>query len=444
MFQLHDKTRRRICLAGFFLFCALPVICAAVWCAARRSPWIARCEAKDLGALLGLEARISGLKNLRPGVVLFEDLQLADPETEQALLRCRLLLVRWKTMPDGHGGGKPMLELTASQPEIETAGFRQLESLLQRLMRGQIVRPACDLRFTAGELTLAAGANSQTIAAVDASLDNLPGGVQALAAFRLAGTNASEPVKIRLVRNRQALPPANGFELNTGGNELPCDMLAAFLPEMGELGSRSRFNGYIWANQESGGRTSDSWSGEVTGRLLDLDLDRLVSDHFSHKISGRADIVIHTARFNRGRLEQASGSVAAGPGVVGRSLLLAAARHLQLNAGVNIESLGEQVIYDRLAADLTLDARGLRIAGRCPSERIGTVMAAKDYCLLAAFESQCQPIAGFIRALAPDNAVLIPAAGQTDWLATHLAMPSESVPQTREAEAPASRVRLRQ
>ncbi len=111
MFRLHDKTRRRICLAGFFLFCVAPTLGAAAWCAMRHMPWTASDEAKTLGRQLGLEVRLAGLKNLRPGVVLYEDFELADPETGQCLFRSRLLEVQWKTIADGQGSGKPVLAL---------------------------------------------------------------------------------------------------------------------------------------------------------------------------------------------------------------------------------------------------------------------------------------------------------------------------------------------
>jgi hypothetical protein len=444
MFQLHDKTRRRICLAGFFLFCVLPTLGTAAWCAMRHLPWVAQEEAKTLGRRLGLEVRVAALKYLRPGAVLYEDFELADPETDQRLLHCRLLEIQWKTVADGHGGGKPALVLSASQPEIEISGLRQLGGLLERVMQGQTGRPAVDLRISAGELTLRAGRNSQTLTCLEGSLDNPPGGVQAIAAFRLAGMDMPEPVKIRMVRNRQTNPPASGFEISTGSGELPCDLLAAGLPELGGLGSSCRFRGYLWANQEPGERLFDNWSGEFAGQLLGVDLDRLVGDHFSHKLSGTADISIQTARFRRGRLTEARGALVAGPGVVGRSLLLAAVKNMNFTSGVDLNSLGELVPYDRIALEMFIDGRGLRITGQCPSERIGAIMTTgRQVCLLSSLGAQAQPVAAFIRTLSPDSAIELPAADQTDWLVTHLPMPKTEAPQTREAALPSAQLHLR-
>jgi hypothetical protein len=406
-------------------------------------PWTASDEAKSLGRQLGLEVRLAGLKNLRPGVVLYEDFELADPEIGQCLFRSRLLTVEWKTIADGPGGGKPVIVLSASQPEIETAGLRQLGGLLQRAMQGQTGRPAANLRVSARELTLRAGKNSQTFTGVEGSLDNPPGGVQAIVSFRIPGIDMQEPVKIRAVRNRQTSPPASGFELSTGDGCLPCDLLAAGLPELGTLGSRCRFRGYIWANQDSGSQTSDNWSGEVTGQLLGVDLDRLVTDHFPHKLSGAADVTIQTARFSHGRLEQATGTVMAGPGVVSRSLLQAAVKHLQFTSGADLDLLGDQVPYDRMALDLFLDGGGLRIAGQCSSANSGIVMTDHRLCLLAAPDTRSRPVAAFIQTLVPESMVQVPATDQTDWLVAHLPLPPAVAPQTREATAPSANLRLR-
>jgi hypothetical protein len=68
----------------------------------------------------------------------------------------------------------------------------------------------------------------------------------------------------------------------------------------------------------------------------------------------------------------------------------------------------------------------------------------RQLCLLAAMEAQSQPVAAFIQTLAPESAVQVPAAYQTDWLVTHLSMPQAAAPQTREASLPSTHLRLKQ
>ena len=73
--------------------------------------------------------------------------------------------------------------------------------------------------------------------------------MQALVSFRLSALPAAEPVRIRVVRNRQLRPPADGIELETGGTSLPCPLLALALPELARLGPESRFVGHLSTHQ---------------------------------------------------------------------------------------------------------------------------------------------------------------------------------------------------
>ena len=120
MLRLHDRTRRRICVAGFFLLCILPTVLVAGWCVAWHLPGHVSAEARRLTRQLGLDVTLEGLRHLRPGVVLYEGLELADPETGRSVLRCRLLEARRTKTADQQGQPQTSLVLIASQPEIDS------------------------------------------------------------------------------------------------------------------------------------------------------------------------------------------------------------------------------------------------------------------------------------------------------------------------------------
>ncbi len=319
MFHLHDTTRRRLCIAGFLLFGALPTLLVGGWCASRHLPGRARSEAQSLAAQLGLDVKLDAVNCLRPGAVLYEGVELSDPETGQTLLGCRLLEVSWGEQTDEQGQRRPTLSMVASQPQVEAAALNRTWRWLQNLLASQLGRLQPDVQLSAAEVTLHAADGSQTLTDVEGLIEGLRGGTHAQVHFRLVGADTPEPARIRVVRNRQVSPPMSGFELYTGGGELPCNVLAMGLAELKPLGPRCRFRGYIWANE-----TADGWEGEVTGQLAELDLGSLVSDHFPHRMSGSGELTVQSARFRHGRLEEGSGILVAGPGTIDRSLLTAA------------------------------------------------------------------------------------------------------------------------
>ena len=148
MFQLHDTTRRRLCVAGFLALGVLPALLVGGWCLSRHLPGCVQAEAQQLGRQLGLDVKLGGLKHLRPGAVLYEQLEAADPETGQTIFRCRLVEIARQQQSDAQGQCRPTLVMTASQPEVEAAALDRIWQCLQRTLGGSAVRwrPTCSSR----------------------------------------------------------------------------------------------------------------------------------------------------------------------------------------------------------------------------------------------------------------------------------------------------------
>lgn len=445
MFHLHDTTRRRICVAGFLIFGVLPVLLVGGWCLGRYMPGCVQAEADRLSRQIGLKVKLGGLQYLRPGAILYEQLEAADPETGQVVFRCRLLEVAHQKKTDPQGQSRPTLTMIASQPEVEVGGVHRIWRCLQRTLEGYRGPLEADIQVSAAELTLRAIRHGQTLTEVRGSLENLPDGTHAQLVFRLAGADTPEPARIRLVRNLKVSPPASGFELYTGGGELPCNVLAMGLDALKPLGPRCRFRGYIWASE-----MPDGWQGEVTGQLVDLDMGRLLSDHFPHRLAGCGEMTIQSARFCRGRLEEGNAIVMVGPGTINRSLVDAAVDRLGLVAGGELfsdrDKDRENVSYDELAFLVTLDAEGLRLSGRCAATEPGVILSRDRQCLLGQSQQPHQkpsPAVALVQTLVPQNAVQVPAGRQTDWLLRHLPLP-DVTPIPGSETIPHARVRLRE
>jgi hypothetical protein len=435
MFQLHDKTRRRIALAAFVAAGVLPLLLIAGWCLNRHLPGCAQAEADALGRQLGLVVKIDAVRHLRPGVVLYEGIELADPETGQTMLRSRCLEIAWRRQADGQGQLRPTLCVIASQPEVETATIGVGWRWVQRLLENSPGRSEANVLVSADAVTLRAGDRSQTMSEVAALLEALPNRTSAQIDFRLVGADTPEPARIRIVRNREVSPPASRFELTTGDGELPCSVLALAIDELKPLGPRCRFYGQVWANE-----TPDGWDGEVAGQLTDLDLGSLITDHFPHRLSGIGRVTNMSARFRRGRLEECCGVVAAERGLIGRSLVKAAVERLGLAAPESLPP-GDRIAYRELAMSIVFDANGLRLRGLCSTGEPGTILSDGRNRLLGEPMRGSQPMAALVQMLVPQSVVQVPASRQTDWLLRHLPVPDVLSPPGSEA-VPTARVHL--
>jgi len=447
MYRLHDKTRRRVCMAGFLLVCVLPTVGVLAWCVKRNMPGRSAAEAQRLSRELGLRVSLDGVRYLRPGEMLYEGLTLADPETGEPVLRCRLLQTTWTAANDAEGKSTATLQLAASQPEIEADRFERIVQLVGRMLRCEAGRPEVDLQLTSGEVTLRAEENSHTVTELRASLRAIDGVNQAQVSFRLAGVAMPQPIQLRVVRNRQTTPPTTGFELDTGGGAVPCGLLAVGLDMLRPLGPQCRFRGYVWANETSDGVSPSGWDMEVTGALSDVDLDRLVSSHFPHKLGGTGQVTIQWARVRGGRLEDASGTLVAGTGiggraVISRSLIDAAVTQLGLQRGAEPTTPGDLLPYEQLELAFTVDSQGVTLRGRCAAGGPGAILVDRYSRLLGESPAGAQPVVALLRTLVPANELRVPATRQTEWLMRHLPV-AEIVPsEAAEARLPEARVRL--
>jgi len=434
MVRMHDTTRRRLGLAVFFSLGLAPVFLVGGWCAVRNGSGVVKAEAAELSRRLGLDVQLGGLRHLRPGALLYENLDAADPETGELVFRCRLVEVVRRRR-----GDRPVLEIVASQPEVQAGALGRIWRRLERALDMSSGPLEVDLLCSASELTLHAETGVQTLAAVAGRLENLPEGARAQLDFRLAGDDSLEPARICVVRNRQTTPPASGFELYTGGSPLPCHLLAMGLDEFEPLGRRCRFRGYLWANQ-----SPDGWQGEITGQLAELDLGRLVSDYFPHHLTGVGEATIQSARFHKGRLEDGAATVSAGPGTIDRTLLGAAVEMLRLEPiDVPVDDGGGSIGYRQMAFSATLDSQGLRLSGRCAASEPGALLCdAEGRAILRQPREQPLPAVALVRALVPHSAVQVPAGLQTDWLLRRLPLPKTA--SAMESEVPHARLRLRE
>lgn len=412
MFQLYDQTRRRIGIALFFLICIVPTVLVIAWCVERRLPGHARREADRLGRQFGARIELDRVLYPKPGKTVYEGVRLCDAETGKAILACRRLEAV-------EVEGSPPIVLTAVGLEIRPEQWEQGWAVLDRILSCRAGWSTLDVELRADQAQLPAGIEPPALDQLNARLQIVPAGSQVELSFRLAGMEMPEPARIRVVRNRQTDPPETGFEWNTGAAAIPGSLLSP-LGFAERLGPRSWIRGAGWAN-----RTAEGWLGIASGQLLQVDLDKLVTDCFPHTLSGHAQITVHDLRFYQSRVQSLRAGITAESGMVSRSLLDAAASCLGLSAPGGPAPPQSLVPYGRLAVEFLMDSRGLQLLGQCPPGSNGTILVGPSGPVLTgATGATVLPVANLLQALAPATTARIPAAPQTEALLCRLPLPA--------------------
>jgi hypothetical protein len=424
---MHDRTRRWLCRAGFCLFCLLPTLGTVSAIAISRSPTFRAAEKTAwehwLTTQSGLQATLTEITHPTHDLTLLDGLVLTDRETGAVVCRVRQIEI---------SGSHDQRFLRLAQPEIHREHVWCLWELLhQRVLRGES-EFATAIQSTASELTLFAvgGELATSLVDVRCRLFDSPQGRQATFEFRDITAPDTEPAVLRVTRNRQLSPPATRWELDTRTTALPCSLLADYAEAFTGAGPHATFQGTIAATN-----AADGWEGEISGRFTRVDLDRLVSDRFPHKLSGLAEISLQRARFRGGRVIDVAGSITAGGGVVSLSLLEQAERTLGLRPGPALQ-LDDQSLwrYQQLAFDFTIGSRGLQLVGRCVSP--GDLQPAAEGILLADAQGplltnpqyDTLPVVALVRALSPASEIQVPATRETDALLRALPIPEIAAP----------------
>lgn len=434
---MSSRTQRILCRAGFVSFCVLPTLALGAWIVNERviqgaaSPAL-EAQAKplaeaELSRRLGLTVTLERLEYPQAGYTLLEGVQIADPETRRRIASIASLeLAR-------HG---EELIVVATRPEIDADHWSDLwESLHDRVLRerGEKVVP---MRLTARQMTLVSRhpGRSPTLTDVDVQL---AAGKFSLD-FRVAGLDMRNPVRFRASRDRAASPPFTRWEIHTGEAALPCALLVDYAPWLWRLGDRCHFNGSLWAED-----AGDGWRGELTGRFLAIDLDRLVSEQFPHKLSGEAEAVVSRVEFTGGRVRTAAGFLEAGPGTISRGLLEQSVVHLGLWHSENFgEAVAELSRYSQLKLGFSLNEAGLQLSGKCDTEGTVLVLESDFPARLHDRYPETISVASLVRALAPASELQVSASREGDALLRILPLPPVKRPEPAGQAVPEGRVRL--
>jgi len=235
---------------------------------------------------------------------------------------------------------------------------------------------------------------------------------------------------MHVIRDRRARPPVFELAVDTGETSLPCAAIGPVVDGLAELGDECRFRGGLRARQGK-----DGWAGELAGWLDEVDLKGAVADRFGHVLEGTARVVVQDARFEAGQLREAIGSVAAGPGVVGRPLAERATRWLRFAPGKGLSTTEEVLPFQRMAMAFSVDAIGLRVRGECEGEEEkGVAVTGRRGPLLTVPPGHIVPTAAVAAVLALPSDFQLPATLRTAWLTGLLPTSEDGADDPKETE----------
>jgi hypothetical protein len=408
MFEMRFEVRRRWSRVVFCLLGLLPTVFITGAIAVTRSPMYhaarhAALEAR-LSAHLGLAFQAASFERRGRDWVIHK-VELRDPETDQWMLRAA-------SVEFSRTGSQDIVLLH----QAELCGSRLLRAghvLHEHLLK----RPHLSQRKTlvsAETLTMRYDQQAESLGGVRGELISSDDGSEALCEFTLPGSGASEPARLRLIRNRQVEPPATAWELYTGGAVLPCSLATPWIPAAGRLGAGSTFVGRVRARRERGG-----WTADVSGTFEAVQLEQLVTAQFPHKLSGEGQVAFRQLRMDQGRIVALAGDLHARDGVVSRSLLTAARDELQLTAREPMDDVS-LFRYDQLDVDFTLNGNGLVLVGLNASEK--AIMSDAHGTLLSGGGDTLSPLA-MLRLLVPQHDMRVPACEETASLVGMLPLP---------------------
>ncbi len=420
-FWMHDATRRWLCLGLFLLGGVLPTVGVLGWVAWRTSPWRLQEQIAQLERTLGFSVRLEGIQHPQPTKSIYEGIQLLDPETGQEILRAARVQVRWAPPTAPSRACVGMAELSVQGLEIRSEGLDRLAELVRRALTQPAYWPPYEVRIQCAEARLRQGRQMRTLSELNGFLQPLEAGSHGRLSFRL---DAGQPIQIRFGRDHFQSPPVSGLELAAENGPLPCSLLAEVFPGLTRLGPTASLRGTLWICQQQG-----QVEYRFQGQLFQVDLKTVLGGEFGPMLSGFARLQVDQARIVGGRLEEAVGSLSAGPGVISRRLWQSAVRELGLVTGFTPGADEESLSYEQLGVAFRIGPEGLLIRGVCPAPAPGSIMVNSHQLLLGegAPTGGAIPIAALVRMLVGQETIppplQAPATRQAEQLLRLLPLP---------------------
>ncbi len=425
-----------LCRVGFLLFCLLPTLATGAWILCFRPVVYSASQIEQweqqVSREIGMQVELGRVSLQSGGVLLVEDVKISEPETGAVVATARTLQLA--QTEEGY-------ILLASYPQVRNSQFASIWELAHiRLLRKQFVFDQ-PVHLLAQRMTVieeqGSGQRAETFTDFECHLEQQPNKTSITVEFRRDATAFAQRAVFKAVRESAISDGkkeiTTRWTLDTNATPLPCWIVAGQAPSLKPLGPQCEFRGRVW-----GQRTAAGWQGEVGGEFHQVDLERLVTYRFPHRLSGIATLTLsQPARFRDGRLVEAGGILESEGGAIGRGLLEAAASSLPLKV---VRDTPKNAAYSQLNVGFHIDTSGVRLSGLCTPRDTRALVVDTRGPLLVEATQDASPVVALVRALVPLNEVQVPATQETEPLLQALPIPSVAPRETR--TPPSSVLRL--
>lgn len=408
MFIERSARRIRFARVVFVLVGVIPCLALVAWAMHQRSESHRERLRLEWQRGIGIPLAVEAVRHPRPGVV--------------RAVGCRL------TAPDGGVVTLPDIEIETTAAEVRLRLGRFVcdppaARLLGGLLREWLDRDALYPRDCVVEVADFAWATRPTTSAAGLRLECVSrAGDRAVRAVRQGGPEGPRG-EVRGVRTAVAREPAERIEVDGDWTEpVPLAIVAAVLGVDASIVGDATVSGAVHAVRE-GGR----WSGDATGRIEKLPLERC-TERLQARATGEATAVVRRLAWAGGRIRDAEIECAVGRGRVEQRLLDGLVSTVGCRPGAAHRTLSgaTERSFDAAGCVLRLDTRGVELVSGASLG--GALVVAEGLSIV-------EPPVGVLPAerlawlLAPPGAVFVPSAGPGAWLL-------DIMPRTEQAARP--------
>ncbi len=398
---------------GLIVFGAVPLFAVVVLTLVEVSPWyrqsIERRFVEQIERATGLSCVVESLDVDRGGAGTARNVALRDPETGELAATIRLLRIR--------RGGAGEVSVDADGLEIVSRSrHRWLTRVKLAVWQSGRAEKLTSVSVRCRQIVWKGKSDHRSWRQAEFVWRREDGEVVVRGKAEPSADGAG--IGWRIVR--RAKPPAR-WSVKIDAAE-PGVRLAGWGEWLGGadlLGRGAVFQGtWEWEGDEE----HRAW--EVRGRLGNVDLNRVVTESFPHKLSGLAMVRLERLRVLDGQVVELAGVMSSREGMVSRGLLEGGRRWLGWSIESGAGELPRQIRYDQLSVGFGVRGGRLRLWGiEGPSEAKTILLRAGEITVSAGDDEHTT--AALLRALFPDAGVILTRTQRTGRLWSWLDLGNE-------------------